>query len=101
MRNVAAEAGVSLRLVQYYFHDKAQLMHATLQHLERQSNQRWAARLAQLPSPPPARAFLEAFLAEALPTDQPSRTFHLDQDWEETFFVEKCPGCFAAVVAQR
>ena len=30
-------------------------------------------------------------------------TFHgldvLDQDWEEAFFVEKCPGCFAAVVA--
>jgi hypothetical protein len=24
----------------------------------------------------------------------------LDQDWEEAFFVEKCPGCFAAVVAQ-
>jgi hypothetical protein len=25
----------------------------------------------------------------------------LDQDWEEAFFVEKCPGCFAAVIAQR
>jgi hypothetical protein len=24
----------------------------------------------------------------------------LDQDWEEAFFVEKCPGCFAAVIAQ-
>ena len=23
----------------------------------------------------------------------------LDQDWEEAFFVEKCPGCFVAVVA--
>ena len=23
----------------------------------------------------------------------------LDQDWEVAFFVEKCPGCFAAVVA--
>jgi hypothetical protein len=22
----------------------------------------------------------------------------LDQDWEEAFFVEKCSGCFAAVV---
>ena len=22
----------------------------------------------------------------------------LDQDWDEAFFVEKCPGCFAAVV---
>jgi hypothetical protein len=25
----------------------------------------------------------------------------LDQDWEAAFFVEKCPGCFAAVVARR
>jgi hypothetical protein len=23
----------------------------------------------------------------------------LDQDWEEAFFIEKCPRCFAAVVA--
>jgi hypothetical protein len=23
----------------------------------------------------------------------------LDQDWEEAFFVEKCPGCFAAVLS--
>ena len=22
----------------------------------------------------------------------------LDQDWEQAFFVEKCPGCFAAVL---
>jgi hypothetical protein len=25
----------------------------------------------------------------------------VDQDWEDAFFVEKCPGCFAAVIAQR
>jgi hypothetical protein len=24
----------------------------------------------------------------------------LDQDWEEAFFVEKCPGCFAAVLSR-
>jgi hypothetical protein len=24
----------------------------------------------------------------------------LDQDWEQAFFVEKCPGCFAAVLAR-
>jgi hypothetical protein len=23
----------------------------------------------------------------------------LDQDWEQAFFVEKCPGCFAAALA--
>jgi len=24
----------------------------------------------------------------------------LDQDWEAAFFVEQCPGCYAAVAAQ-
>lgn len=77
MRSVAAEAGVSLRLVQYYFQSKAQLMHHALRHLEQQSNDRWAARLAESSSPSSARSFVEAFLAEALPVDEPSRIFHL------------------------
>jgi hypothetical protein len=29
----------------------------------------------------------------------PNRLDVLDQDWEEAFFIEKCPRCFAAVVA--
>lgn len=77
MRSVAAEAGVSLRLVQYYFTSKAQLLAGVLRHLERQSNDRWTARIAQLPPPASARDFVEAFLDEALPTDEQSRTFHL------------------------
>lgn len=77
MRAVAAEAGVSLRLVQYYFESKAQLMQAALDRLEHQSNERWAARLAALTGAPSARSHIEAFVAEALPTDERSRTFHL------------------------
>lgn len=77
MRSVAAEAGVSLRLVQYYFESKAQLMHAALLHMERQSNDRWKARLATLAAPPSPRGLIEAFFAEALPIDGPSRVFHL------------------------
>jgi AcrR family transcriptional regulator len=76
MRSVAAEAGVSLRLVQYYFDTKAGLMHGALEHLERLSIDRWADRLADASSTS-ARAFVETFLAEALPTDERSRTFHL------------------------
>ncbi|MEU8340304.1 transcriptional regulator, TetR family [Actinomadura meyerae] len=75
MRSVAAEAGVSLRLVQYYFETKARLMNAALERLERQSNERWAARLADLRDPAP-RETVEALLAEALPTDPESRLFH-------------------------
>ncbi|WP_410582637.1 TetR/AcrR family transcriptional regulator [Amycolatopsis sp. lyj-108] len=77
MRAVAAESGVSLRLVQYYFETKAQLLLGALRHLERQSHQRWAARLAALPAPVPPRAFVEAFLDEAMPSDEQSRVFHL------------------------
>ncbi|MFB4310991.1 TetR/AcrR family transcriptional regulator [Actinomadura sp. GTD37] len=75
MRSVAAEAGVSLRLVQYYFESKARLMNAALERLERQSRERWAARLAGLDDPSP-RETVEALLAEALPTDPESRAFH-------------------------
>ncbi|GAB3484352.1 TetR/AcrR family transcriptional regulator [Amycolatopsis cihanbeyliensis] len=74
MRSVAAESGVSLRLVQYYFRSKAQLMQAALEHLERESHRRWTDRLAGRADP---RAVLEAFLVEGLPTDEQSRTFHL------------------------
>ncbi|TDC21403.1 TetR family transcriptional regulator [Streptomyces sp. 8K308] len=77
MRGVAAEAGMSLNLVQYYFDTKAGLLHAALERLEELSHRRWSARLAALPQPPTARAFVEAFLAEALPSDEASRAFHL------------------------
>jgi len=77
MRAVAAESDVSLRLVQYYFKDKSRLMHAALQYLERQSHERWQTRLSKIPNPPSLRSFLETLLAEALPTDERSRTFHL------------------------
>lgn len=77
MRAVAAEAGVSVRLVQYYFENKAQLLLAALRHLERQSHERWAARLSALPDSLASRGRVEALLAEALPTDEASRTFHI------------------------
>ncbi|NMD56846.1 MULTISPECIES: TetR/AcrR family transcriptional regulator [Tsukamurella] len=77
MRSVAAEAGVSLRLVQYYFTSKEQLLVGALRHLEEQSNARWRVRLARLGTDPTPRQVLDAFVAEALPTDAPSRDFYL------------------------
>ncbi|WP_206511679.1 TetR/AcrR family transcriptional regulator [Rhodococcus sp. BGS-1C] len=77
MRSVAAEAEVSLRLVQYYFVNKEQLLIGALKHLEDLSQERWQRRLAGLGEPVPARALVEAFLLEALPSDDASRAFHL------------------------
>lgn len=77
MRAVAAEAGVSLRLVQYYFETKAGLLNGALEHLEHRSHQRWRARIEAAGAAASPRAVVEALLAEALPTDEQSRAFHL------------------------
>ncbi|MEU2392681.1 TetR/AcrR family transcriptional regulator [Streptomyces sp. NPDC007369] len=76
MRDVAAEAGVSLRLVQYYFQTKENLLFHGLQHLTERYTARVGARLAAAPDPGP-RATVEALLLASLPTDEESRTFHL------------------------
>ncbi|WP_417769146.1 TetR/AcrR family transcriptional regulator [Stappia sp.] len=76
LRAVAAEAGISLRLVQYYFDTKAGLMRSGLAHLEELSNGRLRARLQSPGQSSTARATLEALFAVALPTDVESRQFH-------------------------
>ncbi|MCY0934140.1 TetR/AcrR family transcriptional regulator [Streptomyces sp. H34-S4] len=77
MRDVAAEAGVSLRLVQYYFQTKEKLLFYGLQHLTDRFTARVGARLAAAGPDPGPRATIEALLLASLPTDEESRTFHL------------------------
>ncbi|WP_338674473.1 TetR/AcrR family transcriptional regulator [Streptomyces sp. SCSIO 30461] len=77
MRDVAAEAGVSLRLVQYYFETKEKLLFYGLQHLTEHFTARVGARLGAAGTDPGPRAAIEALLLASLPTDEESRTFHL------------------------
>ncbi|MHC5653686.1 TetR/AcrR family transcriptional regulator [Stappia sp. ICDLI1TA098] len=77
MRSVASEAGISLRLVQYYFKTKSGLMQAGLTMLDRMSNERWANRAVNFPEPSTATETLKALFEEALPTDSRQRDFHL------------------------
>ncbi|MFJ4776198.1 TetR/AcrR family transcriptional regulator [Streptomyces sp. NPDC088762] len=77
MRDVAAEAGVSLRLVQYYFETKERLLFHGLQRLTDRFTARVGARLAATGPEPSPRATIEALLLASLPTDEESRTFHL------------------------
>ncbi|MFE3942698.1 TetR/AcrR family transcriptional regulator [Streptomyces sp. NPDC059118] len=77
MRDVAAEAGVSLRLVQYYFGTKEKLLLYGLQHLTDRFTERVGARLRAAGRDPGPRATAEALLLASLPTDEESRTFHL------------------------
>ena len=80
MREVAAEAGVSLRLVQYYFGTKEELLLAAMQYLAARYSERAIARFREasesggLASP---RAIIEAILVQGLPADDETRTFYV------------------------
>lgn len=76
MRAVAAEAGVSLRLVQYYGRTKDELLTATLDRFADRSIERWRARSEGPGREGTALEQVTAFLDEALPTDEAGRGFH-------------------------
>jgi AcrR family transcriptional regulator len=78
MREVAAEAGVSLRLVQYYFGTKEELLLSAMQQLATQFAERGMARIRRLKpaeGPPKPCDVIAAILTEALPVDDERRTF--------------------------
>jgi AcrR family transcriptional regulator len=78
MREVAAEAGVSLRLVQYYFGTKEELLLFATQQLAAQFGGRVQARINRIretQSPVDPRDVIAAILTEALPVDDERRTF--------------------------
>ena len=78
MREVAAEAGVSLRLVQYYFGTKEELLLSAMQYLAARFGERAVARFKEASGsggPAPPRDVIAAILAEALPADDERRTF--------------------------
>ena len=78
MRQVAAEAGVSLRLVQYYFGTKEELMLFAMQQLAAQFAARAMAQINQIKDtgdPVSPRDVIAAILIQALPADDERRTF--------------------------
>jgi AcrR family transcriptional regulator len=78
LRDVAAEAGLSVRLIQYYFGTKEQLLLYATQYLATQLSDRVRARIQAVGGPAAGpRAVIEAILAEALPDDEDSRTFNV------------------------
>jgi AcrR family transcriptional regulator len=80
MREVAAEAGVSLRLVQYYFGTKEQLLLAGVQRLAARFAAQATARFKEASGsggPASPRDVIAAILAEGLPADDDRRTFYV------------------------
>jgi AcrR family transcriptional regulator len=69
MREVAAAAGVSVRLVQYYFHTKDELLVGSIGYLAEQLTIRVRARLLALGGTPPPREFVTETLLAVLPLD--------------------------------
>ncbi|MGY1653859.1 TetR/AcrR family transcriptional regulator [Geodermatophilus sp. SYSU D01119] len=77
MREVAAEAGVSLRVVQYYFTDKRTLMLSGIAELAARLDRRVRERAAAIGTGLPPRTVLEVVLGAILPTDEASRADQL------------------------
>lgn len=70
-REVAAEAGVSVRLVQYYFGSKEKMLEATQEHVGERSIERLMAWIEATDGS--ALAVLGAFLKSFAPVDEESR----------------------------
>ncbi len=77
LRQVATEAGVSPRLLQYYFGTRDQLLVGALQILNAEAEQRARARMAHLGDTPAMHAVVRGVLLELLPLDEERRNRHL------------------------
>jgi AcrR family transcriptional regulator len=72
LREVAAEAGVSMRLVQYYFETTDQMRVFALEYLTELARQRMLQRMAALADAPRPSTVVRVCLMELLPTDEDS-----------------------------
>jgi AcrR family transcriptional regulator len=73
LRRVAAEAGMSMGLVQHYFRSKEQMLLFAMDSVAERVQRRYADELAGLPDPPPPRAAVRALLIQWLPLDEQRR----------------------------
>ena len=73
LRDVAAEAGISLGRLQHYFSGKDEMLLFALRYINRLADQRIRARIEAVPGTPSPRAVLRACLSGMLPLDEKSR----------------------------
>ncbi|MEU8545417.1 TetR/AcrR family transcriptional regulator [Streptomyces roseoverticillatus] len=79
LRDVAAEAGISLGQLQHYFSSKDEMLVFALKYLGGLAEERIRARLLGLNGPPSPRDVLRETVMEMLPLDDASRTGNLVQ----------------------
>jgi AcrR family transcriptional regulator len=79
LRQVADEAGVSMRLVQYYFGNRTALLLSALEILNAEAESTATARIAALGENASARDIVRAILMELLPLDEDRRRRYVVQ----------------------
>lgn len=79
LRDIAAEAGISLGQLQHYFASKDEMLVVTLDHLSAVADRRIRERLGGLPTAPSPRRVLHEVAAELLPLDAKRRSGNLVQ----------------------
>jgi TetR/AcrR family transcriptional repressor of bet genes len=67
LRKVAAEAGVSMGMVQHYFTTKDEMLRFAIEMMAEDTRQRIRRRVADLPEPPTPRLLVETVLTEMIP----------------------------------
>jgi AcrR family transcriptional regulator len=67
LRKVAAEAGVSMGMVQHYFSTKDEMLRFAIEMMAEDTRQRIRRRVADLPQPPTPRLLVETVLTEMIP----------------------------------
>ncbi|MFE0150084.1 TetR/AcrR family transcriptional regulator [Nonomuraea sp. NPDC059007] len=77
LRQVAGEAGVSARLLQYYFGTRDQLLLGALEILNTVSGESARRRLERISEKPDPRTIVRGVLMELLPLDAERRERHL------------------------
>jgi AcrR family transcriptional regulator len=77
LRQAAAEAGVSPRLLQYYFGTRDQLLLGALEILNAEAERQAEDRMASLGEAPNTRAIVRGILLEMLPLDEQRRDRHV------------------------
>jgi len=79
LRDVAAEAGISLGQLQHYFTSKEEMLAFALDHISALAEQRVRSRVQAVSETPEPRTVVRETLAEMLPLDDKSRTGNLVQ----------------------
>ncbi|HEX4222563.1 MAG TPA: TetR/AcrR family transcriptional regulator [Pseudonocardiaceae bacterium] len=67
LRHVAAEAGVSMGMVQHYFTTKDEMLRFAVEMMAEDTKQRMRQRVAELPQPVSPRLLVQTMLTEMIP----------------------------------